>query len=75
MAWFFIIFFSLYSALNYYIGLRGWQALEGAAYLRPLFLIVFLFSTLSYIFSKVVQRYLPTVIYEEIGRASCRERV
>ena len=66
MAWFFIIFFSLYSALNYYIGLRGWQALEGAAYLRPLFLIIFLFSTLSYIFSKVVQRYLPTVIYEVI---------
>jgi uncharacterized protein len=66
MTWFFIVFFSLYSALNYYIGLRGWQALEGAAYLRPLFLIIFLFSTLSYIFSKVVQRYLPTVIYEVI---------
>jgi hypothetical protein len=66
MTWFFIVFFSLYSALNYYIGLRGWQALEGAAYLRPLFLIIFLFSTLSYIFSKVVQRYLPTIIYEVI---------
>jgi predicted MPP superfamily phosphohydrolase len=66
MAWFFIIFLSLYSALNYYIGLRGWQALEGAAYLRPLYLIVFLFSSLSYIFSKVVQRYLPTIIYETI---------
>ena len=66
MAWFFIIFFSLYSALNYYIGLRGWQALEGAAYLRPLFLIIFLFSALSYIFSKVVQKYLPTVFYEII---------
>jgi predicted MPP superfamily phosphohydrolase len=66
MAWFFIIFLSLYSALNYYIGLRGWQALEGAAYLRPLYLIIFLFSSLSYIFSKVVQRYLPTIIYETI---------
>jgi predicted MPP superfamily phosphohydrolase len=66
MAWFFIIFLSLYSVLNYYIGLRGWQALEGAAYLRPLYLIIFLFSSLSYIFSKVVQRYLPTIIYETI---------
>src|ERR1035437_510533 len=66
MTWFFIVFFSLYSALNYYIGLRGWQALEGAAYLRPLFLIIFLFSTLTYIFSKVLQRYLPTVIYDVI---------
>jgi predicted MPP superfamily phosphohydrolase len=66
MAWFFVIFFSLYSALNYYIGLRGWEALEGAAYLRPIFLIIFLFSTLSYIFSKVAQRYLPTIIYEFI---------
>ena len=66
MAWFFIIFFCLYSAINYYIGLRGWQALEGADYLRPLFLVIFLFSALSYIFSKVVQRYLPTIIYETI---------
>jgi uncharacterized protein len=66
MAWFFLIFFSLYSAINYYIGLRGWQALEGAAFLRPIFLIVFLFSALSYIFSKVVQKYLPTVIYETV---------
>jgi hypothetical protein len=66
MATFFIIFLSLYSALNYYIGLRGWQALEGAAYLRPLYLALFLFSALSYIFSKVVQRYLPTIIYETI---------
>ena len=66
MAWFFIIFFCLYSAINYYIGLRGWQALEGADYLRPLFLVIFLFSALSYIFSKVAQRYLLTVIYEAI---------
>lgn len=66
MATFFIIFLSLYSALNYYIGLRGWQALEGAAYLRPVYLALFLFSALSYIFSKVVQRYLPTIIYETI---------
>jgi uncharacterized protein len=66
MAWFFVIFLSLYSVLNYYIGLRGWQALEGAAYLRTTYLIVFLFSSLSYIFSKVVQRYLPTIIYETI---------
>ena len=66
MTWFFIIFFCLYSLLNYYIGLRGWQALEGAAYLRPYYLIIFMFSTLSYIFSKVVQRYLPTIIHEVI---------
>lgn len=66
MATFFIIFLSLYSALNYYIGLRGWQALEGATYLRPVYLALFLFSALSYIFSKVVQRYLPTIIYETI---------
>jgi uncharacterized protein len=66
MAWFFVIFLALYSVLNYYIGLRGWEALEGAAYLRPWFLVIFLFSSLSYIFSKVVQRYLPAIIYETI---------
>jgi predicted MPP superfamily phosphohydrolase len=66
MSLFFIIFFALYSAVNYYIGLRGWQALEGASYLRSIYLTIFLFSTLSYIFSRVAQRYLPTIIYETI---------
>jgi uncharacterized protein len=66
MSVFFIIFFALYSAVNYYIGLRGWQALEGASYLRSVYLTIFLFSSLSYIFSKVAQRYLPTIIYETI---------
>lgn len=68
MFWFFIIFFTLYSVINYYIGLRGWQALEGAPYMRPVFLAVFLFSSLSYIFSKVVQRFLPLGFYEAIEK-------
>jgi len=68
MIWFFITFFTLYSAINYYIGLRGWQALEGAPYLRPAFLVLFLICCLSYIFSKVVQRYLPLAFYESIEK-------
>jgi hypothetical protein len=68
MAWFFIIFLSLYSVINYYLCVRGWQALEGAAYLRPVFLPIFLFCSLSYILSKVVQRYLPLGIYEVVER-------
>jgi uncharacterized protein len=66
MTWFFIIFFSLYSLMNYYLGLRGWQALEGAPYLRSVYLVIFIFSSLSYILSKVVQRYLPNFVYETI---------
>ena len=68
MIWFFITFFTLYSAVNYYICVRGWQALEGAAYLRPAYLVIFLFSSLSYVFSKVVQRYLPLGFYEAIEK-------
>src|ERR1035437_9535263 len=66
MTWFFIIFLSLYSLINYYLGLRGWQALEGASYLRSVYLVIFIFSSLSYILSKVVQRYLPNFVYEII---------
>ena len=68
MAWFFVAFLTLYSIINYYIALRGWQALEGASYLRPVFLVIFLISSLSYIFSKVVQRYLPLGFYEAIEK-------
>ncbi len=68
MIWFFLIFLSLYSVVNFYIGLRVWEALEGAAYLRPAFLVLFLISSLSYIFSKVAQRYLPLGFYEAIEK-------
>jgi hypothetical protein len=68
MIWFFLIFLTIYSVINYYIGLRGWQALEGATYLRPAFMVIFLISSLSYIFSKVVQRFLPLGFYEAIEK-------
>src|ERR1035437_3809831 len=68
MIWFFLIFLTIYSVINYYIGSRGWQALEGATYLRPAFLVIFLISSLSYIFSKVVQRFLPLGFYEAIEK-------
>jgi hypothetical protein len=68
MIWFFITFLTLYSIVNYYIGLRVWEALEGAPFLRPVFLAVFIFSSLSYIFTKVAQRYLSLGFYEAIEK-------
>lgn len=49
MALFFITFFTLYTIGNYYIFIRGWQALEGLKKTRLVYTIVFIFSALSYV--------------------------
>ena len=64
MIWFFLIFLTIYSVINYYIGLRGWQALEGATYLRPAFLVIFLISSLFVHLANIKNFYTPEVIFE-----------
>ncbi|MHB8336676.1 MAG: metallophosphoesterase [Ignavibacteriaceae bacterium] len=61
---FFSIFFSLYGAINYYIFLRGWQALSGYPHLRIFYTIIFIFVALSYLISKFLTRYLTPFIYD-----------
>ena len=63
MVIFFSIFFTLYAVLNYYIFIRGWQALEGFPHLRILYLIIFLILSLSYIVAKFLVSYLPLYFY------------
>lgn len=63
MAVFFIVFFALYALINYYIGLRAWQALEAYPYLRPWFLVIFIFMAASYITAKVLQKSIPDLLY------------
>lgn len=64
MALFFTIFFTIYTALNYYIFIRGWQALSSFAYLRPYYLVVFILVAYGYVFSKLLYKFLPPLIYD-----------
>jgi predicted MPP superfamily phosphohydrolase len=63
MILFFSIFFALYTAVNYYVFIRGWQALEGFPHFRIFYLIIFLILSLSYILAKFLVSYIPLFIY------------
>jgi len=56
----------IYSGLNYYIGLRGWQALfRFVPLLSPVvYWSVFWLLSWSYLFSRFSQKFLPAVLYE-----------
>ena len=64
MAIFFTIFFTIYTALNYYIFIRGWQALASLSYLRPYYLIAFILIAYGYVFSKLLYKFLPPLVYD-----------
>lgn len=64
MILFFSIFFTVYTALNYYIFIRGWQALASYAYLRPYYIIVFVIVAYGYVFSKLLYKILPPLVYD-----------
>jgi predicted MPP superfamily phosphohydrolase len=61
---FFTIFFTLYTALNYYIFIRGWQALASVAFLRPYYLVAFVLVAYGYVFSKLLYKFLPDLVYD-----------
>ncbi len=63
MILFFSIFFTFYVAVNYYIFIRGWQALEGFPHFRIFYLIIFVILSLSYILAKFLVSYIPLFIY------------
>lgn len=56
----FIIFlstvFSLYFLLNYYVFIRGWQALPVTPSLRKIYIVVFSIAFISYILSRFLER-------------------
>ena len=64
MVIFFTIFFTVYAAANYYIFIRGWQALSSVSYLKPFYAVVFFIAALSYIAAKFLDGKLPHVIYD-----------
>jgi len=54
---FFSIFFLLYGLINYYIFIRGWQAIPPHSKFRTLYLIIFLFTASSFILGRVIERF------------------
>jgi len=63
------LIFLFYGSLNYYIGLRGWQALFSfIPFLSSkVYWLVFWLLSLSYLFSRLSQKYLPTTLYEGVN--------
>jgi uncharacterized protein len=64
MALFFIIFFTLYSAVNFYIFIRGWQALNAYSFIKPFYTVIFIIAAASYILSRALHSKLPPGIYD-----------
>ena len=63
-----IIFFSIFAVLNYYIGLRGWQALFKRIPGLPgwLYWLVFWVIALSYLAARFGQPFLPSWFSERL---------
>lgn len=61
-----IIFISvvltIYALVNFYIFIRGWQALPQGSVVRKIYLYLFLFTSLSFIIGRVLEKYYLCVI-------------
>jgi len=64
MALFFTIFFTIYAAINYYIFIRGWQALSSSPHLKPFYAVIFFIAATSYILAKFLDGKIPHLIYD-----------
>ncbi len=55
MAVFFAIVLSVYLASNYYVFIRGWQAIPSGSPLRTVYLVAFLFFSLAYFVGRIIE--------------------
>lgn len=63
---FFSVFFAVYAAINYYIFIRGWQALSVYPQLKIFYLVLFIVFSLSFIVSKILTERLPSFLYDTL---------
>jgi uncharacterized protein len=66
MIMFFTIFLSVYTALNYYIFIRGWQALNSLPALKPFYAVAFFIVAYGYVLAKLLYKYISPFIYDII---------
>lgn len=62
---FFSIVFTVYSLVNYYIFIRGWQALPQGSVIRKIYLCIFIFIFISFIAGRILENYYLS-IYSDI---------
>ncbi len=69
---FFTIVLTIYALVNFYIFIRGWQAVPAHTIYRPIYLILFLLVSLSFIGGRILERYWPDgVINALVWVGSC----
>ncbi len=66
MALFFSIFFTIYFAINYYVFIRGWQAINALHSLKPFYLIIFIIVSTAYIATKFLTAKIPSWLYDAL---------
>jgi predicted MPP superfamily phosphohydrolase len=54
---FFAIVLTIYGLVNFYIFIRGWNAIPQSSYLRSYYLVIFLVLSLSYLAGRILERY------------------
>ena len=64
MVVFFTIFFTVYVAINYYVFIRGWQALSSLPHLKPFYAVIFVIAATSYIIAKFLDGKIPHLVYD-----------
>lgn len=64
MILFFLAFFLVYGLVNYYIYLRGWQAIKGVevSALKIAFIVAFVFFNFSYFIARMTGKFLPSAL-------------
>ena len=66
MALFFIIFLTVYTSLNFYVFIRGWQVISAYPILKPVYAILFIIIAYGYVIAKVLYKYLHPIAYDVI---------
>ncbi|MDP4114651.1 MAG: metallophosphoesterase [Bacteroidota bacterium] len=69
MQLFFVIFFILYSVVNYYIYNRGLAAISIVPSAKIIYTVLFIFFAFAYVFAKVFEKKLPAFVYESFSIA------
>ena len=63
---FFTIVLTIYGLINFYIFVRGWQAIPQQSNLRIYYLIIFLILSLSYIAGRILERYWMSFVSDAL---------
>jgi predicted MPP superfamily phosphohydrolase len=64
MALFFIIFLTVYTAINSYVFIRGWQAISAYPMLKPVYAVLFIVLAYGYVLAKVLYKFLSPMLYD-----------